>query len=107
MGDIGLSTITVSELHYGVEKSQQKERNRGALEQFLLPLMIVDFDYRSSETYGKVRTELEKQGKPIGPLDTLIASHALSLNATLVTNNEKEFNRIKGLRVENWVKNLR
>ncbi len=106
MGEIGLSTITVSELYYGVEKSQQKERNRGALEQFLLPLMIVDFDYMSCVIYGKVRAELEKQGKPIGPLDTLIASHALSLNATLVTNNEKEFNRIRGLRVENWAKSL-
>ena len=105
IGDIGISTITVSELYYGVEKSQQRERNRGALEQFLLPLMIMEFDYKATLVYGKLRAELEREGKPIGPLDTLIASHALSLNTTLVTNNENEFGRVKGLNVENWVAN--
>ena len=86
---IGISAITVSELYFGVEKSEHKERNRSALEQFLLPLMIVNFDYRASAMYGNVSAELEKGGKPIGPLDTLIVSHALSLDATLVTNNGK------------------
>lgn len=105
MGEIGISSITVSELYYGVEKSRQKERNSRALEQFLLPLMIKEYDFKASAAYGKVRAKLESQGKPIGPLDTLIASHALSLNAILVTNNEREFGRVEGLRVENWVGN--
>ena len=103
MGEIGVSSITVSELTYGVEKSQQKERNRSALEQFLLPLMIKEFDYGAAMIYGSVRAELERKGNVIGPLDTLIASHALSLDAILVTNNEREFSRVKDLRIENWV----
>ncbi len=103
MGDIGVSTITVSELTYGVEKSQQKDRNRDALEQFLLPLMITAFDYKAALIYGQVRAQLERSGNTIGPLDTFIASHALQLNATLVTNNEKAFSRVEGLRIENWV----
>ena len=103
LGDIGISAITVSELHYGVEKSQHQEKNRSALEQFLLSLMIADFDYRATIFYGKVRAGLERKGRVIGPLDTLIAAHALSLDAVLVTNNEKEFNRVEGLRIENWV----
>ena len=104
IGDIGISAITVSELYYGAEKSQQRERNQKALEQFLLPLIIAEFDYRASLIYGKIRAELERKGKSIGPLDTLIASHAVSMDTTLVTNNEKEFSRVKGLRVENWIK---
>lgn len=104
VGDIGISSITAGELYYGVEKSEQRERNRRALEQFLLPLMIMDFDERAGAHYGTVRIGLEKQGRPIGPLDTLIAAHALSLDATLVTNNEREFSRVEGLRVENWAK---
>ena len=104
LGDIGISTITVSELYYGVEKSHHQEKNRSALEQFLLPLMIIDFDYQATIYYGKVRAALERKGQVIGPLDTLIAAHALSMDTTLVTNNEKEFNRVEGLRIENWVR---
>jgi tRNA(fMet)-specific endonuclease VapC len=103
VGDVGVSTITVAELEYGVEKSQQVERNRTALAQFLLPLAIVDFDDRSAAAYGQVRAALESAGTPIGALDTLIAAQALSLDAVLVTNNVREFSRVSRLKVENWV----
>jgi tRNA(fMet)-specific endonuclease VapC len=103
VGEIGLSSITVAELEYGVQKSQQPERNEKALEKFIIPLEIAPFDYKASIAYGKIRAQLEAKGTPIGPLDTLIAAHALSLNATLVTNNTREFIRIPGLKVINWV----
>lgn len=102
-GDVAISSITLAELHFGVAKSQQPEKNRAALEQFLLPLEILAFDDVSSEYYGRVRAALEAEGTPIGPLDTLIASHALSINATVVTNNMREFSRVRGLRVQNWL----
>lgn len=102
VGEIGVSAITVSELRYGVEKSTQTERNRAALERFLLPLEAVSFGLEATVSYGRIRTTLEKQGKPIGPLDTLIAAHALSLGTTLVTNNTREFERVPSLQVEDW-----
>jgi tRNA(fMet)-specific endonuclease VapC len=102
LGDVGLSSITVAELQYGVAKSAEQERNRLALEQFLVPLAIAEFDAHAAEAYGLIRASLERQGTPIGSLDTLIAAHALSLGVTLVTNNEREFGRVPGLRVENW-----
>jgi len=104
LGSVGISTITLAELAYGIRKSTNPEKNLEALNQFLVPLDILSFDYDATISYGKIRAELEKKGTPIGPLDTLIAAHALSLNLTLVTNNEKEFNRIIALKVENWVK---
>ena len=103
VGEIGISSITVAELFFGVEKSQQATQNRQALAQFLLPLILVPFEAQAALAYGKVRAALEAQGQPIGPLDTLIGAHALSLDVTLVTNNTREFNRIAGLSVENWV----
>lgn len=102
VGEIGVSVITVSELRYGVEKSTRVEQNREALDQFLLPLEVLDFDLTATAAYGKIRTALEKQGTPIGPLDTLIAAHALSLDAILVTNNTREFERVPDLYLENW-----
>ena len=102
IGEVGISTITAAELWHGVARSQSFERSRAALEQFLLPLVIADFDSAAAIVYGQVRADLEKQGKPIGPFDTLIAAHALSLDATLVTNNEREFGRVPGLAVVNW-----
>jgi tRNA(fMet)-specific endonuclease VapC len=77
-------------------------RNRAALEQFLLPLEILDYGATAAFHYGKIRARLEKAGTSIGPLDTLIAAHAKSLNATLVTNNLGEFRRVAGLKVEDW-----
>lgn len=103
MGDIAISSITVAELQFGVAKSLQPERNLQALDQFLLPLTIVDFDHAAAAAYGRCRAALESQGRPIRPLDTLIAAHALSLELPLVTNNTAEFARVAGLNVENWV----
>lgn len=74
------------------------------MDRFLIPLEIFEFGYEQTIVYGKIRSELEKRGTPTGPLDTLIAAHALSLNLTLVTNNEKEFERVTGIQIENWVK---
>ncbi|MFZ2055274.1 MAG: type II toxin-antitoxin system VapC family toxin [Candidatus Aminicenantales bacterium] len=102
-GDIGISTITLAELRYGIAKSQFAQRNREALEEFLLPLEIVDFDENAASAYGPVRAVLENAGRPIGPLDTQIGAHALSLDAVLVTDNTTEFRRIKGLQVDNWL----
>ena len=95
--------ITVAELEFGARKSSQPQKNLSALQQFLMPFNLFDFDYAASVEYGIVRSELELKGTPIGPLDTLIAAHAKSLTYTLVTNNEKEFSRISGLQVENRV----
>ena len=103
VGEIGISSITLAELKYGVQKSKQSTQNERALEKFLIPLVIKEFDNKAANAYGKIRTELESQGKPIGPLDNLIAAHALSLNVTLITNNMKEFSRVSGLKVGNWV----
>jgi tRNA(fMet)-specific endonuclease VapC len=100
--EIGVSVVTVAELQYGVAKSQQKERNQAALEAFLLPLDIANLAMDTAVVYGEIRANLEKQGRPIGLLDTLIAAHALSLDVPLVTNNAREFARVEGLRLEDW-----
>lgn len=104
LGKVGISSITMAELEYGVKKSLQPEKNQLALNQFLIPLEIFDFDSTAAFEYGIIRAELERKGTPIGSLDTLIAAHARSLELTLVTNNEREFERVTGLRIENWVK---
>jgi tRNA(fMet)-specific endonuclease VapC len=101
-GSVGISIITVSELQFGAAKSQNPARNRAALEQFLLPLEILDYDSAAAAAYGDLRAGLEKIGTPIGPLDTLIAAHARSLNVALVTNNISEFRRVPKLKVEDW-----
>ena len=103
VGDIGISSISVAELKFGVQKSQFTNKNDRALEKFLLPLQIVDFNRAAADTYGTVRAMLEKKGTPIGSLDTLIAAHALSLGVILITHNEKEFNRVPNLKLDNWV----
>jgi tRNA(fMet)-specific endonuclease VapC len=102
-GDVGLSAVTLAELRFGVAKSAQKDANARALDEFLLPLEIADFDETAAGVYGEVRAALEKAGTPIGPLDTQIGAHALSLGAVLVTHNTREFRRIPGLTVEDWL----
>ena len=103
IGDIALSTITVSELIYGAFKSQQIEKNLQIIEEFIMPFDIIDFNYKSALEYGKIRATLEKQGQIIRNMDMQIAAIAKSHKMTLVTNNLKEFNRIDNLRLENWV----
>lgn len=102
LGAVGVSSITAAELFYGIGKGRSSQ-NQAVLENFLRLLVVLPFDLRAAQTYGEVRRRLEAKGTPIGPLDTLIASHALSLGAVLVTNNQREFSRVEGLRLENWV----
>lgn len=104
LGSIGISSISLAELQYGIKKSNHPDKNQKALIEFLLPLEILYFDTSAAIEYGNIRADLEKKGKPIGPLDTLIAAQVKAAGLTLVTNNEKEFIRIEGLKVENWTK---
>ena len=103
VGEIGISWVTLAELEFGVAKSQHIEKNQTALEEFVLPLEIANFDRNVARVYGRIRAALERKGTPVGPLDMMIGAHALSLGATLVTNNSKEFSRIKGLTVVDWL----
>lgn len=100
--EICISSVTYSELSYGVEKSKAKARNRLALSVLLSNIEILDFDAHAAEEYGKIRADLESKGTPIGPMDNMIAGHAKSLGYVLVTNNVREFKRIKNLKIENW-----
>jgi tRNA(fMet)-specific endonuclease VapC len=100
--ELGVSVITACELAFGAQKSDSS-RNVEALKKFLLPLQVYEFTDDAVWQYARVRTHLRSAGSPIGPLDTLIAAHALALDAVVVTNNRKEFDRVPGLRVENWV----
>lgn len=102
VGEIGISSITLAELRYGVAKSQYVQKNRDALDEFILPLEITDFGEKAARTYGDIRAALEKAGNPIGSMDMLIGAHALSLGATLVTGNTREFRRIKNLKTADW-----
>ncbi len=103
VGEIGISWVTLAELEFGVAKSQHAQKNQSALDEFVLPLEIASLDRETARVYGRVRTSLEKKGTPIGSLDVMIGAHALSLGATLVTNNTSEFSRIKGFTVVNWL----
>lgn len=100
--ELCISSVTYAELVHGVEKSKATEKNRVALALLLANIDIVSFDSLAAQSYGKIRADLEKAGTPIGPLDMMIAGHAKSLNYIVVTNNTKEFERVKGLKLENW-----
>ncbi len=102
VGEIGVSSITVSELQYGVSKSRHKQKNQQRLDEFLVPFDVLSFTQKEAVHYGEIRAELERKGKIIGQFDLLIAAHALSGNRIVVTNNENEFRRISGLKLENW-----
>ena len=102
-GDVAISAITIAELYFGIAKSSKPNENTIALQEFLQPLVTLDFNSDDSVFYGQIRAELEAKGQMIGAMDLLIASIALSRGLTLVTNNEKEFSRIKNLKVENWI----
>jgi tRNA(fMet)-specific endonuclease VapC len=100
---IGISSITVSELYYGVAKSSKPNENTIALEQFILPLSVINYNKEDSIAYGKLRARLEQKGKLIGAMDMLIAAQALSRDLILVTNNGREFKKIEELSTENWI----
>ena len=102
IGDIGISSITLSELRYGVAKSTHREKNAKALDEFIIPLEVVSYDESASHSYGDIRAALEKAGTPIGSMDMLIAAHAVSLGIPLVTNNPREFLRVPSLKIIDW-----
>ncbi len=102
VGDIGISSITLSELRYGVAKSAHREKNAKALDEFIIPLELVSYDEAAAHVYGDIRADLEQAGTPIGSMDMLIAAHAVSLGIPLVTNNMREFERVPSLKVFDW-----
>jgi tRNA(fMet)-specific endonuclease VapC len=101
--NMAVSSITLAELRFGLEKSSRRETTRDRLNKVLAALNVVAFDERAAETYGRIRAALESAGKSIGPLDTLIAAHAVSLNVTLITGNLREFSSVPALHVESWI----
>jgi len=100
--DIAVSVITEAELRTGAAKSTSAAKTLRLLENFLRPLEIVEFTSQDAASYAQVRAKLERAGTPIGPLDTLIAAQAVARKLVLVSNNEGEFSRVAGLRIENW-----
>lgn len=102
--EVLVSSITAAELAYGAARSSRPEQNRDALAQLLAVLTVAPFDDLAASAYGEVRARLERAGTPIGSMDTLIAAHALNRGCTLVIHNTREFERVAGLRFEDWVK---
>lgn len=101
-GPLSVSVITYAELRFGADFSRRVQRNRDELEAMIEGLILLDFDAAAARHYGEIRAELERTGKLVGGNDLLIGAHARSLDATLVTNNRREFDRIPGLKIENW-----
>jgi tRNA(fMet)-specific endonuclease VapC len=98
-----VSTITLAELYYGIEKSSRRAQNLRVVEEFVARLEALPFSIEAAAHYGQVRAELERAGRVAGPHDMLIGAHARSAGLIVVTNNVREFERIPGLRIENWV----
>lgn len=103
-GEVRLSAITLAELRFGIEKGEFRSEDGKTLEGLLDLLQVDDFPGRAAQDYGEIRASLERSGRKIGPNDLLIAAHARRLGAALVTNNEREFRRVPGLTVQNWLK---
>jgi len=101
-GQVGISMVTVAELEFGAAASQRQGDNLSRLERFLLDFELFPFDRPAAQRYGPLRAHLQAKGTPIGPMDCLIAAHALAAEAILVTNNTREFARVPGLDVEDW-----
>jgi tRNA(fMet)-specific endonuclease VapC len=101
--DVGISGIVAAELWFGVALSQKKKQNEAALKDFLEYVTLLDWPWEASPLYGQIRAGLQKNGTLIGAMDLLIAAHALHLGAVLVTNNTREFSRVPGLKLENWI----
>ncbi len=100
--DLCVSSVAVAELRYGAEKSAYRQRNHERLDIFLADVRCVDFDANAALVYGRIRTALERRGTIIGPYDLQIAAHAVSLAVVLVSDNVREFRRVRGLRVADW-----
>jgi tRNA(fMet)-specific endonuclease VapC len=100
---VGISTIVYAELRYGMENSSRPISNAQTLSKFVELVEVVPFGPTAAEHYGAIRTDLQRVGRPIGSLDMLIAAHARSEGLILITNNRREFDRVPGLRVENWL----
>ena len=103
-GNLGISVITLSELQKGVSKSLHKKKNQDVLDHFISVFTVLSYEPSDAKAYGEIVANLEEKGQIIGGNDLFIAAHALSRKLTLVTNNEKEFNRVKGLKIENWAR---
>lgn len=102
-GQMAISTVTWGELMFGAERSANPEKNQADFESMAARLEVLDFDEKAAAHFGQIRAELYAQGKPIGPYDVMIAGHARAEGLILVTNNTKEFERVSGLRLDNWV----
>ena len=102
MEQLCVSVVTYAEMIYGVERSSSKRVNRPIVEDFVRHLDVMDWDTDAADQYGVIRAELETAGTPIGAMDMMIAAHAKSIKAVLVTNNQKHFTKIKGLKIDNW-----
>jgi len=102
MEQLCISVVTYAELIYGVERSSSRRINRPIIEDFVRHLDVMDWDTEAADQYGVIRTELEAAGTPIGAMDMMIAAHAKSIKAVLVTNNQKHFTKVKGLKIDNW-----
>jgi len=98
-----ISVVTYAELQYGIERSSSKKMNQTIIHDFVSHLAVLSWDMEAARQYGKIRSNLEKGGTPIGNMDLLIAAHALSQKCTIVSNNLREFKRVKNLKCENWV----
>ncbi len=103
IGKVAISSIVLAELCYGVELSLKREENMAALANFLGYIRILDWPEQATHEYGKIRAYLKRQGTPIGANDLLIAAHAVALDATLVSDNTREFLRVPELKLENWI----
>lgn len=102
-GEIAISVITLGELYFGAEKSLRRTQNMAAIEGYIAQLQVLPFSAAAAAHFGELRAVLNRAGTPIGPFDLLIGAHARSEGLTLVTNNVREFARLPGLLVENWV----
>lgn len=101
--EVGISGIVAAELWYGVTFSQKKKQNEMALKDFLDYVTELDWPFEAGKIYGRIREDLKGKGTPIGAMDLLIAAHALFLEAVLVTGNERDFQRVSDLKIENWL----
>jgi tRNA(fMet)-specific endonuclease VapC len=103
IGQVGISSITLGELAFGANRSNRSKDAHNALREFVLALEVAAFDEDAAMQYGPVRAEFARRGKPIGALDTLIAAHAVAVDAILVTHNTREFSQVERLRLEDWI----